>query len=103
MTVSPLPDRLVVRPLEEGEQPSGGIVIPDTANEKPQQGRVIAADFAKANTHRKRLPLDVKKGGLILFRKYTSQDAKIDSENVSIMREDEVLAVIEDGAEKTEE
>ena len=97
MTVSPLPDRLVVRPLEEGEPPSGGIVIPDTANEKPQQGRVIAADFAKANKHRKRLPLDVKKGDLILFGKYTSQDVRIDGENLLIMREDEVLAVIETG------
>jgi chaperonin GroES len=103
MTVRPLHDRLVVRPLEEGEQRSGGIIIPDTAKEKPQQGRVIAAGFGKANKHGKRLPLDVKKGDLILFGKYTSQDVRIDGENLLIMREDEVLAVIEDGTENTQE
>jgi chaperonin GroES len=100
MNFRPLHDRLVVRRLDEGEQRSGGIIIPDTAKEKPQRGRVIAAGIGKANDHGKRVPLDVKAGDLILFGKYTSQEVKIDGENLLIMREDEVLAVIEGGTEK---
>jgi len=95
MNFRPLHDRLVVRRLDEGEQRSGGIIIPDTAKEKPQRGRVIAAGIGKANDRGKRVPLDVKAGDLILFGKYTSQEVKIDGENLLIMREDEVLAVIE--------
>jgi len=102
MTVRPLHDRLVVRRLDEDEQQSGGIIIPDTAKEKPQRGRVIAAGFGKTNEHGTRRPLDVKPGDLILFGKYTSPEVKIDGEELLIMREDEVLAVIEDGTEKTE-
>ena len=98
MDVRPLHDRIIVRRLEEGEQKSGGIIIPDTAKEKPQRGTVIAAGSGKVNDDGKRVPLDVKAGDLILFGKYTSQEVKLDGEEYLIMREDEVLAVIEGGA-----
>jgi len=100
MTVRPLHDRLVVRPLEEAEPQSGGIVIPDTAEEKPHQGRVIAGGFGKANTRGKRLPLDIKRGDLIPFGKYTSPEVKIDREELLIVPENLALAVIKDGTEQ---
>ena len=100
MHVRPLHDRIVVRRLEEGEQKIGGIIIPDAAREKPQQGRVVAIGSGKVNDSGKRVPLDVKAGDLILFGKYTSQEIKLDGEDVLIMREDEVLAVIDGGATK---
>jgi chaperonin GroES len=95
MDIRPLHDRLIVRRLEEGEQKIGGIIIPDTAKEKPQRGKVIAAGDGKLNDDGKRVPLDVKAGDLILFGKYTSQEVKLDGEEYLIMREDEVLAVID--------
>jgi chaperonin GroES len=95
MDIRPLHDRLIVRRLEEGEQKIGGIIIPDTAKEKPQRGKVIAAGEGKLNDDGKRVPLDVKAGDLILFGKYTSQEVKLDGEEYLIMREDEVLAVID--------
>ena len=101
MDVRPLHDRIIVRRLEEGEQKSGGIIIPDTAKEKPQRGTVIAAGSGKVMDDGKRVPLDVKTGDLILFGKYTSQEVKLDGEEYLIMREDEVLAVIDDGAATT--
>ena len=97
MDIRPLHDRLIVRRLEEGEQHVGGIIIPDTAKEKPQRGTVIAAGNGKVNDDGTRVPLDVKAGDVILFGKYTSQDIKLDGEEYLIMREDEVLAVIETG------
>jgi chaperonin GroES len=100
MDIRPLHDRIIVQRLEEGEQKIGGIIIPDTAKEKPQQGRVIAAGNGKVNDEGKRVPLDVKAGDLILFGKYTSQEVKLDGEEYLIMREDEVLAVIEGGGTK---
>jgi chaperonin GroES len=100
MDIRPLHDRLIVQRLEEGEQKIGGIIIPDTAKEKPQQGRVIAAGNGKINDEGKRVPLDVKAGDLILFGKYTSQEVKLDGEEYLIMREDEVLAVIDGGGTK---
>src|SRR3989442_8583428 len=101
MDIRPLHDRLIVRRLEEGEQKIGGIIIPDTAKEKPQQGKVIATGNGKVKDDGKRVPLDVKAGDLILFGKYTSQEVKLDGEEYLIMREDEVLAVIEsNGATK---
>ena len=100
MDIRPLHDRIIVQRLEEGEQKIGGIIIPDTAKEKPQQGRVIAAGNGKVNDEGKRVPLDVKAGDLILFGKYTSQEVKLDGEECLIMREDEVLAVIEGGGTK---
>ena len=98
MSIRPLHDRIIVQRLEEGEQKIGGIIIPDTAKEKPQQGRVIAAGNGKVNDEGTRVPLDVKAGDLILFGKYTSQEVKLDGEEYLIMREDEVLAVIDGGA-----
>jgi chaperonin GroES len=95
MDIRPLHDRLIVRRLEEGEQKIGGIIIPDTAKEKPQRGKVIAAGDGKLNDDGKRVPLDVKAGDLILFGKYTSHEVKLDGEEYLIMREDEVLAVID--------
>jgi len=97
MDVRPLHDRIVVRRLEEGEQKSGSIIIPDTAKEKPQRGEVIAAGNGKVRDDGKRVPLDVKAGDQILFGKYTSQEIKLDGEEYLIMREDEVLAVIDGG------
>jgi chaperonin GroES len=100
MNIRPLHDRLIVRRLEEGEQKIGGIIIPDSAKEKPQKGKVIAAGNGKMNDEGKRVPLDVKAGDLILFGKYTSQEVKLDGEEYLIMREDEVLAVIDGGGTK---
>ena len=95
MNVRPLHDRIIVQRIEEGEQKVGGIIIPDTAKEKPQQGKVIAVGNGKAKDDGKRVPLDVKSGDTILFGKYSGQEIKLDGEEFLIMREDEVLAVIE--------
>jgi chaperonin GroES len=95
MKVRPLHDRLIVQRLEEDEQRIGGIIIPDTAKEKPQQGKVIAAGKGKAKEDGKVLPLDVKAGDTILFGKYSGQEIKIDGDEYLIMREDEVLAVLD--------
>jgi len=97
MDVRPLHDRIIVRRDEQGEQQRGGIIIPDTAKEKPQRGTVIAAGSGSVKDGGTRVPLDVKAGDVILFGKYTSQDIKLDGEEYLIMREDEVLAVIETG------
>ena len=82
MDVRPLHDRIIVRRLEEGEQKIGGIIIPDSAKEKPQRGTVIAAGNGKVNDDGKRVPLDVKAGDPILFGKYTSQEIKLDGEEL---------------------
>lgn len=95
MNVRPLHDRIIVQRIEEGEQKIGGIIIPDTAKEKPQQGKVIAAGSGKVKDDGKRTPLDVKAGDSILFGKYSGQEIKLDGEEYLIMREDEVLAVID--------
>ena len=100
MNVRPLHDRIIVERLEEGEQQIGGIIIPDSAKEKPQQGKVIAAGNGKTKDDGKRQPLDVKAGDLILFGKYSGQEIKLDGEDYLIMREDEVLAVLENGEVK---
>jgi chaperonin GroES len=100
MNVRPLHDRIIVQRIEEGEQMIGGIIVPDTAKEKPQQGKVIAAGNGKTKDDGNRLPLDVKAGDLILFGKYSGQEIKLEGEEYLIMREDEVLAVI-DEAEAT--
>jgi chaperonin GroES len=97
MDVRPLHDRIIVRRLEEGEQKSGRIIIPDSAKEKPQRGTVIAAGNGKVNDEGERVPLEVKAGDLVLFGKYASQEVKLDGDEYLIMREDDVLAVIEDG------
>ena len=94
MNVRPLHDRLIVSRIEEGEQKVGGIIIPDSAKEKPQQGKVLAAGNGKTKDDGQRIALDVKPGDLILFGKYSGQEIKIDGEDYLIMREDEVLAVL---------
>ena len=97
MTIRPLHDRIVVQRIDEGEQKVGGIIIPDSAKEKPQQGKVIAAGQGKSKDDGKRVPLDVKPGDRILFGKYSGQEIKLDGDEYLIMREDDVLAVVEEG------
>jgi chaperonin GroES len=92
--ITPLHDRLIVRRIEEGEQIRGGIIIPDSAKEKPQEGEVIAAGEGKYKEDGTRQPLDVKKGDRVLFGKYSSSEIKIDGEDLLIMREDEILGII---------
>ena len=99
MNVRPLHDRIVIQRLEEGEQKVGGIIVPDTAKEKPQQGKVIAAGNGKTKDDGKRIPLDVSAGDTILFGKYSGQEIKLDGEDY-LMREDEVLAIIESATKK---
>ncbi len=95
MALRPLHDRILVERIEEeAEQKVGGIIIPDSAKEKPQQGRVIAVGAGKADKDGKRIPLDVKDGDTILFGKYSGQEIKVDGNEYLIMREDEVLAVV---------
>lgn len=100
MKVRPLHDRIIVRRFEEGEVIKGGIIIPDTAKEKPQQGEVIAVGNGKIMENGTKVPLDVKAGDRILFGKYSGNEIKIEDEEFLILREDEVLGVIE-GAAKT--
>ena len=95
MTVKPLHDRLIVARLEEGEQNVGGIIIPDSAKEKPMRGTVIAAGSGKWNDDGQRLPLDVKAGDLILIGKYTGSEVKLDGDDHIILGEDDVLAILE--------
>ena len=94
MNVRPLHDRLLVRRIEEKETVKGGIIIPDTAKEKPQEGEVIAVGNGKLLENGTKVPLDVKAGDRILFGKYSGTDIKIDGQEFLILREDEVLAVV---------
>ena len=94
MTVRPLHDRLLVHRIEESATTRSGIVIPDTAKEKPQRGKVVAVGNGKVLENGSKLALDVKAGDTILFGKYTGSDITIDGEEVLILREDDVLAVI---------
>jgi len=100
MKLRPLHDRILIQRLDEGEQQVGGIIIPDTAKEKPQQGKVIAAGIGKVKDDGERQPLDVKAGDLILFGKYAGQEIDLEGEDYLIVREDEVLGVIEGGDTK---
>jgi chaperonin GroES len=100
MKIRPLHDRIIVQRTEEAEQRIGGIIIPDTAKEKPQQGKVIAVGGGKKKDDGKVVPMDVKKDDSILFGKYSGQEIKIEGEEYLIMREEEVLAVIEQGGKK---
>jgi len=95
MKIRPLHDRLIVKRLEEEEKTKGGIIIPDTAKEKPIEGKVIAVGQGRMNKDGKKVPMDVKKGDRILFAKYGGTEVKIDGEKHLMMREDDVLAVIE--------
>ncbi len=94
MNIRPLHDRILIQRLDEGEQRVGGIIIPDTAKEKPQQGKVIAAGAGKIRDDGRRQPPDVKAGDRILFGKYSGQEVRLDGEDYLIMREEDVLGVI---------
>src|SRR5512137_2820743 len=94
MKIRPLQDRILVERIEE-EVKKGGIIIPDSAKEKPQQGKVIAAGPGKVDEKGNRIPMEVKKGDVILFGKYSGNEIRIGEEEHLIMREDDVLAVIE--------
>ena len=100
LNIKPLGDRLLVEPLEEKETKKGGIIIPDTAKEKPQEGREIALGTGKTDDNGKKVPFEVKKGDRVLVSKYGGTEIKLDGDEYLIMREDEVLAVIEEGGIK---
>jgi chaperonin GroES len=93
-TFTPLHDRILVRRVEEGETVRGGIIIPDSAKEKPQEGEVIAVGKGKSNDEGKVFPLDVKANDRVLFGKYSGTEIKIDGEEFLIMREEEVLGIV---------
>jgi chaperonin GroES len=95
MKVRPLHDRLIVKRLEEEEKTKGGIIIPDTAKEKPIEGKVIAVGKGKLTEDGTTIPMEVKKGDRILFAKYAGTEVKIDGEEHLIMKEDDVFAIIE--------
>jgi chaperonin GroES len=95
MHVRPLHDRILVQRLDEGEQQIGGIIVPDSAKEKPQRGTVIAAGNGRVNDEGERVKLDVKAGDTILFGKYSGQEIKLDGVEYLIMKEDDVLAAID--------
>ena len=101
MKIRPLYDRIVVKRVEEGaDKTASGLFIPDSAKEKPQEGEVVAVGQGKRSDDGKLMPLDVKAGDRILFGKYSGSDIKIDNEEYMIMREDEVLGVLEGGSKK---
>ena len=93
MQVRPLHDRILVQRLDEGEQQVGGIIIPESAKEKPQRGTVVAAGAGKVNDEGTRVAMDVKAGDTVLFGKYSGQDIKFDGVDYLIMKEDDVLAI----------
>lgn len=94
-SIKPLQDRIIIRRIDEGEQVRGGIIIPDTAKEKPQEGEVIAVGDGKKLDSGERVPLDVKEGDRVLFGKYAGTEVKLDDEDYLIMREDDILGIIE--------
>jgi chaperonin GroES len=94
VNIRPLQDRVVVKRLEQEEQVRGGIIIPDTAKEKPQQAEVVAVGPGKINDDGKRNPVDVKSGDRILIGKYSGSEIRIDDQELVILREDEILAVV---------
>lgn len=95
MKIRPLQDRVIIRRLEEEEKTKGGIIIPDTAKEKPQEGKVIAVGKGKITEDGKLIPLDVKVGDKILFGKYGGTEIKVEGEELLIMREEDILGIIE--------
>ena len=94
MKITPLGERVLVEPMKEGSQVKGGIIIPDTAKEKPQQGKVIALGTGKVDDDGKKIPFNVKKGDTVLMPQYGGQQVKIDEKEYQIMREDDILGVI---------
>jgi chaperonin GroES len=103
MKFRPLHDRIIVQRLDEGEQQIGGIIIPDSAKEKPQQGKVLAVGAGRITDEGKRIALDVEPGNLILFGKYSGQEIKLDGEEYLIVKEDEVLAIIDSASTRSSE
>ncbi|NVB40649.1 co-chaperone GroES [Pseudenhygromyxa sp. WMMC2535] len=95
MKVRPLNDRVLVKRLEEEQMTAGGLYIPDAAKEKPTRGKVVAAGNGRANDEGQRKPLDVKEGDEVLFGKYAGTEIKVDGEELIIMREEDILAVVE--------
>ena len=95
MKIRPLHDRILVKRQEEKETKKGGIIIPDSAKEKPQEGKVIAVGNGKVTDEGKKVPLDVKAGDKILFGKYSGSEVKLDDKEYLIMREEDVLAILE--------
>ena len=95
MKIRPLQDRVIVQRVQEEERTKGGIIIPDTAKEKPQEGKVVAVGKGKINEDGKVIPLDVKVGDRILFGKYSGSEIKLEGEELLIMREDDILGVLE--------
>jgi chaperonin GroES len=98
VNVTPLHDRVLIKRIEEKESIKGGIIIPDTAKEKPQEGEVIAAGAGKINEKGDRIPLDVKAGDRVLFGKYSGTEIKVEDEDYLILREDEILAKLSGAA-----
>jgi chaperonin GroES len=94
MEIKPLGDRVLVKRIETTEQIRGGIIIPDTAKEKPQEAEVVAVGDGKLDDNGKRLPMNVKKGNTVLIGKYSGQDFKINDVEHTILREDEILAIV---------
>jgi chaperonin GroES len=94
MKVTPLHDRVLIKRVGEDEKTKGGIIIPDTAKEKPMQGKVIAVGAGKLDEHGKRIPLDVRQGDRVLFSKYAGNEISIEGEEHLIVREDDILAIV---------
>ena len=95
MNLKPLGDRLIVRAIEEEEKTSSGIVLPDTAKEKPQRGKVLAVGDGKFGDDNERVPLDVSEGDEVLYSKYGGTEIKVDGEDLLVLRESDVLAIVE--------
>ncbi len=95
MRVKPLHDRLIIQALEEGERTKGGIIIPDTAKEKPHEGKVIAVGAGRIKKDGTKMPLDIKKGDRVLYAQYAGTEIKMGGEEYLMMREDDILAIIE--------
>jgi chaperonin GroES len=95
MNLKPLADRLVVEPIEQEEVTAGGIILPETAKEKPQQGKVIAAGPGRTDEDGERIPMDVNVGDKVLYAKYSGTEIKLDGKKVLILRESDILAIVE--------
>lgn len=95
MNIRPLQDRVIVQRIEEEEKTKGGIIIPDTAKEKPQEGKIIAVGKGKVNDEGKVVPMSVKQGDKILFNKYSGAEVKLNGKDYLIMREDDILGIVE--------
>ena len=93
--IKPLADRVVVQPLEETEQKKGSIIIPDTAKEKPQQGKIVAVGPGKVSDDGKKIPMELKNGDKVLYGKYAGTEVKVEGQELLVMREEDIMAVIE--------